>query len=99
MIGPVDEATAVQLLKNAHYVPDPIRLPDNNIAKELAIRTDPAGGSQLPAGQHVKLFISTGKCEWPCPVEVPNVEGLSVAEAQSALQDRQFTHTARSGSQ
>jgi beta-lactam-binding protein with PASTA domain len=90
-IGPVDETTAVQLLKDAHYVPDPIRLPDNTIAKGLAIRTDPAGGSPLPEGEHVKLFVSTGKCEGSCPVEVPNVEGLSVAEAQSALQDRQFT--------
>jgi beta-lactam-binding protein with PASTA domain len=90
-IGPVDEAIAVQLLKNAHYIPDPIRLPDDTIAKGLAIRTDPAGGRPLPEGQHVKLFISTGRCEGPCSVEVPNVEGLSVAEAQSALLDRQFT--------
>ncbi len=91
VIGPVDEATAVALLQKAHYVPDPIRLPDNDIATGLVIRTDPAGGSPLPEGEHVKLFVSTGKCEGSCPVEVPNVEGLSVAEAVSALQDRKFT--------
>jgi beta-lactam-binding protein with PASTA domain len=91
VIGPVDEATAVQVLKDAHYIPDPIRMPDNDIATGLAIKTDPAGGSPLPEDEHVKLYISAGKCQGPCPVEVPSVEGLPLAEAVSKLQDRQFT--------
>jgi beta-lactam-binding protein with PASTA domain len=91
VIGPVDQATAVQLLKNAHYEPDLINLPNNDIAQGLAVKTDPAGGSALPQGEHVKLYISAGKCQGPCPVEVPIVEGLSVNEAQAKLQDAKFT--------
>jgi beta-lactam-binding protein with PASTA domain len=66
-------------------------MPDNDIATGLAIKTDPAGGSPLPQDEHVKLYISAGKCQGPCPVEVPSVEGLPLAEAVSKLQDRQFT--------
>jgi beta-lactam-binding protein with PASTA domain len=91
VIGPVDQATAVQLLKNAHYEPDLINLPNNDITQGLAVKTDPAGGTALPQGEHVKLYISAGKCQGPCPVEVPIVEGLSVNEAQAKLQDNKFT--------
>jgi hypothetical protein len=91
VIGPVDQATAVQLLKNAHYQPDLINLPNNDIAQGLAIKTDPAGSTALPQGEHVKLYISAGKCQGPCPVEVPIVEGLSVNEAQAKLQDDKFS--------
>jgi beta-lactam-binding protein with PASTA domain len=91
VIGLVDEATAVQLLTNAGYIPDVIKAGDDNVAAGLAIRTDPAGNTELKHGEHVKLYVSTGKCQGPCPVEVPNVEGLPVSEAQSKLQAEKFT--------
>lgn len=92
VIGPVDEATAVQRLTDAQYIPDVIKAGDDIVAAGLAIRTDPAGGTELPHSEHVKLYISTGKCpDGPCPVEVPIVEGLPVSEAQAKLQDRKFT--------
>ncbi|HWM02098.1 MAG TPA: PASTA domain-containing protein [Actinophytocola sp.] len=87
----VDEATAVQLLTNANYIPDVIKAGDDNVAAGLAIKTDPAGNTELPHGEHVKLYVSTGKCQGPCPVEVPNVEGLLLSEAQSKLEDEKFT--------
>ncbi|MGH3826490.1 MAG: PASTA domain-containing protein [Pseudonocardiaceae bacterium] len=92
VIGPIPEAAALQQLTNAGYIPDEIKLGDDNIAAGLATKTDPAGGTPLPHGQHVKLYISTGKCpNGPCPVEVPPVEGLPVSEAQSKLEDLKFT--------
>jgi beta-lactam-binding protein with PASTA domain len=66
-------------------------LPNNDIAQGLAVKTDPAGSTPLPQGEHVKLYISAGKCQGPCPVEVPIVEGLSVNEAQAKLQDDKFS--------
>lgn len=90
VLGPVDEVTAVQQLKNAGYHPDPIMVRDNDIATGLTIRTDPAGGSSLPAGEQVRLYISAGRCDGPCPVEVPSVVGLSLTEAQSKLHERGF---------
>ena len=92
VIGPVDEATAVQRLTDAQYIPDVIKAGDDVVAAGLAIRTDPAGGAELPHGEHVKLYISTGKCPGgPCPVEVPIVEGLPVSEAQARLEEMKFT--------
>ncbi|MGH3875225.1 MAG: PASTA domain-containing protein [Pseudonocardiaceae bacterium] len=91
VIGSVDEATAVALLTDAQYVPDVIKAGDDTIAAGLAIRTEPTGGAELPHGEHVRLYISTGKCSGgPCPVEVPIVEGLPVSEAQAKLEDSKF---------
>ncbi len=91
VIGPVDEATAVQILRDAHYEPDLISLPSNDIAQGFAIKTDPEGGTELAEGEHVKLYISAGKCQGPCPVEVPIVEGLPLNEARAKLENDKFT--------
>ncbi|MGH3695386.1 MAG: PASTA domain-containing protein [Pseudonocardiaceae bacterium] len=91
VIGPVDEATAVQMLRDAHYEPDLISLPSNDIAQGLVIKTDPEGGTELPEGEHVKLYVSAGKCQGPCPVEVPIVEGLPLNEARTKLENDKFT--------
>jgi hypothetical protein len=91
VVGQINETTAAKRLSEAQYVPDVIKVEDYNIAAGLAIGTDPAGGTALPQGEHVKLYISAGKCQGPCPVEVPIVEGLSVNEAQAKLQDAKFT--------
>ncbi|HOQ32295.1 MAG TPA: PASTA domain-containing protein, partial [Candidatus Hydrogenedens sp.] len=45
------------------------------------ISQSPAGGEQVPPGSAVNLVISTG----PCPVTVPDVVGMSQAEAESAI--------------
>ncbi len=71
VIGPVDEATAVQELKDAGYEPDVIKVRDSNIPSELTIKTDPAGGSELKRGERVQLYISTGECGGPCPLRIP----------------------------
>ncbi|MCA1704612.1 MAG: PASTA domain-containing protein, partial [Actinobacteria bacterium] len=91
-IGLVDETTAVKQLEDADYVPVVVKRGDDNVAPGLAIKTDPAGGTPLEHGEQVNLFISTGKCpDGPCPVEVPNVEGLALSEAQAKLEDQKFT--------
>jgi beta-lactam-binding protein with PASTA domain len=93
VIGQLDEPTAVQLLKDEQYLPESIPIKNNDVPQGHAIRTEPAEGSELAHGQRVKLFVSAGKCDGPCPqtIEMPNVVGLSLAEAQAKLEQRNFT--------
>jgi hypothetical protein len=93
VIGQLDEPTAVQLLKDEKYLPESIPIKNNDVPQGHAIRTEPAEGSELAHGQRVKLFVSAGKCDGPCPqtIEIPNVVGLSLAEAQAKLEQRNFT--------
>ncbi|MGH3801704.1 MAG: PASTA domain-containing protein, partial [Pseudonocardiaceae bacterium] len=92
VIAQVDQAAAIQQLKQAGYEPEPVVKGDDTVPQGLAIGTDPAGGTELKQGERVKLNISNGKCpDGPCPVEVPNVEGLPVTEALAKLEDKKFT--------
>jgi beta-lactam-binding protein with PASTA domain len=93
VIGNADQLTAVKQLEDAHYIPEVLHQTDNNIAPGLAIGTDPKGSTELEYGQIVKLYVSAGKCEGPCPVqiEVPNIVGLSVTDAQARLEQMNFT--------
>ncbi len=91
VVGQVNEATAVQMLKEAHYEPDVIPAADDTIQKGMASKTDPAGGTPLPPGQHVKLYISTGPCNPVCKVTVPATKGKTEADARAVLGNAGFT--------
>ncbi|MGH3875018.1 MAG: PASTA domain-containing protein [Pseudonocardiaceae bacterium] len=92
VIAQLDQTAAVQKLKEAKYEPDLVMKGDDTIPPGRAIDTEPAGGSPLKRGERVKVNISNGKCPTgACPVEVPNVEGLSLTEAQAKLEDKKFT--------
>jgi beta-lactam-binding protein with PASTA domain len=92
VIPQVDQAAAVRQLEDAGYQPELVVKGDDTVPPGLAIGTDPAGGTELKRGERVKVNISNGKCpDGPCPVEVPNVEGLPVTEAQAKLEDKKFT--------
>ncbi len=58
----------------------------SEIPAGLVIRTDPAGGSSARKGSTVKLIVSAG----PVTVQVPNVRGLPIEEAEQALTERGF---------
>jgi eukaryotic-like serine/threonine-protein kinase len=58
----------------------------NNTNADLVSATVPAAGTSVSAGTAVTLTISTG----PCPVKVPDVVGLTLAQASSALTSRQL---------
>ena len=59
----------------------------DDVAEGVAIGTDPAAGTQAPAGTTVTLFVSTG----PSTVEVPDVVGQPVADAVAELEGLGFT--------
>jgi serine/threonine-protein kinase len=73
----VEEAQAI--LGAAHLQARPERVFDDNLPKDLAVGTEPGGGSRLAWGSTVVLRISKG----PDLVEVPRVVGLSKREAAS----------------
>lgn len=56
--------------------------PSNDVAEGVAIGTEPAGGTQAPAGSTVTLFVSSG----PSTVEVPDVTGQPVDDAVAELE-------------
>ncbi|MEV0292369.1 PASTA domain-containing protein [Nocardia sp. NPDC050710] len=86
------QLVAEQTLQNAGYRPVVVQRADPNVPVGQVIETKPAGGTELKDGEPVQLFISLGPCEGgECLVEVPNVEGLKLADAQVALEAAEFT--------
>lgn len=68
-------------------------LHDNTIEPYTIVRTEPAAGEQLAAGQIVKAVVVR-----PIPDpnrQVPDLVGLSLAEARSRLQERGLTAVVR----
>ncbi|MFP3881627.1 MAG: Stk1 family PASTA domain-containing Ser/Thr kinase [Actinomycetota bacterium] len=72
------ELTAVDLLftVNEEY--------DDDVPEGTVIRQDPVSGDEATVGDTVLLVVSRG----PAPVTVPELTGLSEAEARQALEER-----------
>jgi eukaryotic-like serine/threonine-protein kinase len=60
---------------------------DENVPKDLALATDPAGGSQAPRESTITLILSDG----PAPVAVPDVTGGTYDEAAATLQAKRLS--------
>lgn len=74
---------AQQELKDAGLVPGNVQQAfSSEVPKGQVISTDPAGGTERAPDSAVALTVSRG-----APVEVPDVIGDSVTDAQQALQD------------
>jgi serine/threonine-protein kinase len=79
------------------------RIYETDVSKGFYVKTDPAEGDSVPEGSSVVLYISKG----PKPVAVPDVTGLSVADATTALRgqgllvdpsgNEQFSNTVPAG--
>lgn len=68
-------------------------LADNTIQPYIVVRTEPAAGGQLLAGQAVKVTVSRPV---PDPYrQVPDVTGMTAAEARAALRQRDLTAIVR----
>ncbi len=52
------------------------------VATDRVIRTDPVGGAKLAEGKQFTIVVSTG----PAPQPLPELRGLSVADATKALE-------------
>ena len=60
--------------------------PDPHVAAGLVVSSDPVAGKRLAKGSEIHVVVSTGK-----PIlSVPNVMGMSPADAQKTLQDAGF---------
>ena len=84
----VDAAEAIELLKNQGF--NPLKRKEPSYVQEagLVTRTDPAARTQLPQGQTVYVYVSTG----PEIVErpVPNVVGLEISRARELMEQQGF---------
>ncbi len=76
---------AVQRMKSANLVPEVLMVLDNETAEGYVKQTYPVSGSKITIGSNVKIYVSkkAGKSK----VEVPNLVGLTLTEAQSKLSD------------
>jgi beta-lactam-binding protein with PASTA domain len=57
--------------------------PSADVDRGRVIRTDPAQGTGVPPGSDVTIFVSSG----PPRVEVPDLTGATLSQAESALRD------------
>lgn len=88
-----DRDAALQSLRDQGFSVAVEFLHDNTIDPYTIVRTEPAAGQQLAAGQMVKAVVAR-----PIPDpnrQVPNLAGLSLAEARSRLQERGLTAVVR----
>lgn len=81
---PVAEAQA--LLQQAGFVVTVESRHDENVPKDIALGTEPAGPGSVPRESAVKLFVSDG----PAPVPVPDVAGKTFDEAVQILAEKRF---------
>ena len=84
----VDAAEAIEMLKNQGFNPLKRKEPSYIQEAGLVTRTDPAAGTELPQGQTVYVYVSTG----PEIVErtVPNVVGLDIDRARELMTQQGF---------
>ncbi|MBE7700219.1 Stk1 family PASTA domain-containing Ser/Thr kinase [Oerskovia sp. Sa1BUA8] len=82
-VAGLSQDAARTALTNQGLVVDPnVEQEDGTtVAKGLVTRSDPTAGQSIEAGGTVKLYISTGL------VAVPDLDGLSEADAKKALDD------------
>ena len=62
----------------------------DEVARDLVIRSDPVADTEVQLGDTVLIVVSQG----PAPVEVPDLIGLSQAEAEAALAELGLTMVA-----
>jgi serine/threonine-protein kinase len=79
-----DEAAA--RITDAQLVPVRAEGFSDTVAEGQVISTDPGPGESVPRDSEVRVIVSLG----PEQIEVPDVSGLSVAEATSALEEAGF---------
>ncbi|MFN2589331.1 MAG: PASTA domain-containing protein, partial [Actinomycetota bacterium] len=85
VVGMTQEKAEAAILK-AGFTPIAQRV-NSDVARGVVASQDPRGGSSVPLGSTVTIFISTGHAE---QVTVPNVIGFREETATKILQDRGF---------
>lgn len=81
---------AVARMKSANLIPEVLMVMDNETAEGYVKQTYPASGSKITIGSTVKIYVS--KKAGRSKVEVPNLVGLTLSEAQSKLAESGLTY-------
>jgi serine/threonine-protein kinase len=82
-----DASSVVQALRDDGLQPIVHRESSAAVPKGEVIRTSPVGGSSVPKGSAVSIWVSTG----PEQVVVPQLSGLTADEAEQAIRQAQLT--------
>ncbi len=82
------EAEATAQLQAAGFTVTPQQAADPNVAEGLVVSQNPAGG-EAEQGSAVTIVVSTG----PGEADIPNVVGLSEADARTRLENAGFEVT------
>jgi len=77
------EQTATAKLAQVGLVADPVTQPSDSVPVDTVISQNPTQGTEVSANTVVRLFVSSG----PTAVGVPDLKGLTVAEAKNQLSD------------
>jgi len=85
----LDQQDAVNQLREAG-LSTVVREKSSSDPVDTVVSQSPAGGQQIDQGSTVTLFVSNGKVK-----EVPDVTGLSKAEAETEITDSGFTPSVR----
>lgn len=88
-----DRDEALQTLRDQGFGVAVEFLHDNTLAPYTVVRTEPAAGEQIAAGQMVKAVVAR-----PIPDpnrQVPDLTGLTLSDARSRLQERGLTAVVR----
>jgi serine/threonine-protein kinase len=85
------QAKAVSAVKSAHLVPKVVKQPNGAVPSGHVITSRPPFGNLVPAHTVVTLYVSTG----PKLVNVPNVVGQNVSQAQNTLSSKGLTSNVR----
>lgn len=80
-----DSEIARSELASAGFIPLAREIYDDNIAKGMVVKTEPAAGTQYPEGKEVQYFVSQGPLE--TQVKVPNLIGLTKQKAIATLKE------------
>ena len=80
----LSQSKAETKVKQAHLKPVTVMRASATTASGHVVASSPPFGNLEPAGTVVTLFVSTG----PKPVDVPNVVGLNVSQAQNTVSSK-----------
>lgn len=76
---------AVQKIKAVNLIPEVLMVLDNQTAEGYVKQTYPLAGSKITIGSSVKIYISKKAGE--SKIEIPNLVGLTLSEAQTKLSE------------
>lgn len=89
VVANYDATKAKAVLENEGFTVISVQENSEEVAENCVIRTEPAGGSNMPHGTEVKMYVSAGTpTEY---IEIPDVKGCSLEDAKKLIEQNGFT--------